>query len=136
MGVDSNGGRVATPFDTAWKFTSKWEGGYSNHPSDPGGSTMYGITQATYTAWLNSQGLPPGDVRDMPKETAQEIAKVRYWDAMGLDDIAERDPQLAIALFDWGFHSGVQNVINRTEGLTTANEVMDARMEFLTQLSN
>lgn len=125
MGNSADG--PVTPFKKAWTFTSKWEGGYSNHPNDPGGSTMYGITQNAYTKWLGFYR----DVREITFEEAEAVAKQDYWDAMGLDDVPEN---LAIALFDWGFHSGTRNVLNRTTGMTTAHEVIEARMQFLTEL--
>lgn len=123
-------------FDRALEFTLKWEGGKVNHPSDPGGKTNLGVTQATFNAHRDAIGQPRDDVFNITREEAAQIAKVRYWDAMGLDDIAGRDESLAIALFDWGFHSGVQNVINRTSGMTSVTEVNDARMDFLASLTN
>lgn len=123
-------------WDVAWRFTSKWEGGYANHPSDPGGSTNFGITQATFNAWRDSIGSPREDVRNITRDEAKQIAKVRYWDAMGLDDVAEVSPAVAVALFDWGFHSGTQNVLNRTSGMTSAEAINTARMDFLASLTN
>lgn len=125
-----------TAFDKAFSFTLKWEGGKVDSIHDPGGRTNLGVTQATFNAWRDSQGQPREDVFNITRQEAAEIAKVRYWDAMGLDDIAARDESLAVALFDWGYHSGVQNVLNRTAGMTTAEQVNTARMEFLTSLSN
>lgn len=127
MGTDSN--EPLTTFDKAWEFTSKWEGGYSNHPNDPGGSTMYGITQRAYTNWLGEYR----DVKEITKEEARAVAKQAYWDYMGLDEVS---PELAIAVFDWGFHSGPDNVLGRVQNMTTAQQVMDARMQFLTELKN
>lgn len=127
-----------TPFDKAFSFTLKWEGGRVENPNDPGGRTNLGVTQATFDSWRDSQGLPREDVFNITKDEAAQIAKIRYWDAMGLDEVAARDEALAIALFDWGYHSGTQNVINRVNaaGAQTAREVNDLRMEFLTSLSN
>lgn len=123
-------------WDVAWRFTSKWEGGYSEHPNDPGGATMYGITQNAFDAWRDSIGSPRDHVKNVSREEAQQIAKQRYWDAMGLDEVSESNPQVAVALFDWGFHSGPTNVLNRTEGLTSAADVNSARMDFLASLKN
>lgn len=123
-----------TAFEEALSFTLKWEGGKADNPNDSGGRTNMGVTQRTFDAHRDAIGQPRDDVFNITKDEAAEIAKVRYWDAMGLDDIAETNPKLAVALFDWGFHSGTQNVINRTAGMTTASEVLDARMQFLTGL--
>ena len=38
-------------FQRCLTVTLKWEGGYSNHPDDPGGPTMRGIIQREYDAW-------------------------------------------------------------------------------------
>ena len=38
-------------FEDALKFVLKWEGGFTNHPKDPGGATNKGITQKVYDAW-------------------------------------------------------------------------------------
>ncbi|WP_152536276.1 glycosyl hydrolase 108 family protein [Mesorhizobium loti] len=36
------------------------EGGYSNHPSDPGGPTMKGVTQRVYDGYRRAGASPPG----------------------------------------------------------------------------
>ena len=38
-------------FERALTFVLRWEGGYVDHPADPGGATNYGVTQRTYDAW-------------------------------------------------------------------------------------
>jgi lysozyme family protein len=50
------------------------EGGYSNDPDDPGGTTKYGITQATLRATGNTQ-----NVRDLTKDQARAIYREFYW---------------------------------------------------------
>ena len=35
-------------FERAMTFVRAAEGGYYNHPNDPGGETMYGITKRDY----------------------------------------------------------------------------------------
>ena len=41
----------------------KYEGGYVDHPKDPGGPTNKGVTQAVYDNWRKSQNLPTQSVR-------------------------------------------------------------------------
>ncbi len=43
-------------FERCLAITLKWEGGYSNHPDDPGGPTMRGIIQREYDAWRRKHG--------------------------------------------------------------------------------
>ena len=54
-------------FDKAFDHTVGKEGGYSNHPSDRGGETMWGITIAVARDYGYS-----GNMREMPVETAKE----------------------------------------------------------------
>ena len=42
-------------FVAALPFVLRWEGGFVNHPKDPGGATNKGITQAVYDNWRRSQ---------------------------------------------------------------------------------
>ncbi len=74
------------------------EGSYSNNPADPGGETMYGITkrvalEAGYT----------GQMRNLPLDTAKDIAKKRYWDLI-LGD--QYDPEIAFQAFDAIYNGG------------------------------
>ncbi len=41
-------------FEACHAITAKWEGGWSNHKADPGGKTMYGVTEAVFHAWLKA----------------------------------------------------------------------------------
>jgi len=66
-----------------------WEGGYVDHPSDPGGATNMGITIHTMKALsldLDKDGdVDKEDVRNVTKEVAMSIYKNRYWDAVEAD---------------------------------------------------
>ncbi len=93
-------------FETALAFVLRWEGGYSDHPQDPGGATNYGITQRTYDAWRKRQGLPTRPVREISMEEVQAIYRDRYWKPLPAR-YAEKDPALALALFDFAVNSGV-----------------------------
>lgn len=50
------------------------EGGYVNHPADPGGETNWGITERVARKWGYK-----GHMRDLPRETAIEIYRQEYW---------------------------------------------------------
>lgn len=73
-------------FDKAQAELLKHEGGYVNHPRDPGGITNLGVTKRTYEEWVGfpvtaaiMRGLTPAKVRT--------LYKTRYWDAVGGDDL-------------------------------------------------
>lgn len=61
-----------------------WEGGYVDHPRDPGGATNMGITIHTLKALdmdLDMDGdVDKDDVKNVTKEVASAIYKLQYWD--------------------------------------------------------
>jgi len=92
---------MTTAFEKAWALTGKAEGGYVDDPNDSGGATNWGVTERVARA----HGYT-GDMRDLPKEKATEIAKKAYWDVMYLDQIAELSEDIALEIFDTGFNAG------------------------------
>lgn len=57
-------------FETAMKFVREAEGGYYNHPNDPGGETQFGLTKRDY---------PLLDIKNLTREQADEIFWQDYW---------------------------------------------------------
>jgi len=53
---------AASNFATCLGKVLKHEGGYVNHPKDPGGATNKGVIQRTYDTWRKSMGLAPRSV--------------------------------------------------------------------------
>lgn len=90
-------------FDRAFEHTVGLEGGYSNHRSDKGGATKYGITEAV----ARENGYA-GDMKELPIETAKSIYKKDYWDKMRLNDIANLSESIATELFDTGVNMGIR----------------------------
>jgi lysozyme family protein len=78
------------------------EGGFVNHPRDPGGATNRGITQATLADW---RGVPvtAEDVRALTEKEAREIYRARYWNAIQGDALPAG---LDLAVFDFAVNSG------------------------------
>jgi lysozyme family protein len=93
----------ASSFDVALARLLAHEGGYSNHPADPGGPTKFGITLADYRRYLKPDGTA-ADVRAMRVEEAKAIYRERYWNALRCDELPAG---LDYAVFDYGVNSGV-----------------------------
>jgi lysozyme family protein len=85
-------------FDDAFAALIGNEGGYSNNPADPGGETMWGITDRVARA----NGYT-GAMKDLPLETAKSIARKVYWDPYQCDAF---DPRVAFQLFDAAYNGG------------------------------
>lgn len=83
------------------------EGGYSDHPDDPGGATMMGITQATLAAWRGAP-VTKADVRSLTRDEAAAIYRARYWNAVRGDDLPVG---LDLAVFDFAVNSGASRAI-------------------------
>ena len=76
---------------------------YTNHPSDPGGPTKYGITLADVRRYLK-RGATANDVRNLTKDAAVRIYKGKYWDALRCDELPSG---LDYTIFDYGVNSGI-----------------------------
>lgn len=90
---------MSDAFNRAWARTAAAEGGYSNHPDDPGGETNHGITARVARA----HGYT-GPMRELGAELAIAIAKAEYWDAIDGDAIAAISEPIALELFDTNFN--------------------------------
>ena len=91
------------------------EGGFVNHPTDPGGATKYGVTQYTLNAYLDRTGADRYDVRFLHKSTAREIYKYMYWDPLGFDAI--QSDTVATVIFDQLINQGVGRVPRRVQSV-------------------
>lgn len=94
---------AAASYAAALEFTLKFEGGYVNHPKDPGGATNYGVTQATYNRHRASKGLGPQAVRKITIAEVREIYRKGYWNAVKGD---LQPAGVDAAVFDFGVNSG------------------------------
>jgi len=74
------------------------EGGFVDHPADPGGATNFGITQRVARA----HGFT-GDMRNLPLGTALSIYKSDYWDPIKADQLPDA---LRFHVFDAAVNSG------------------------------
>lgn len=77
------------------------EQGYVNHPSDRGGPTKNGITEAVARA----HGYT-GSMVDLPLGTARAIYRRRYVTGPGFDRVAEISQRIATELADTGVNMG------------------------------
>lgn len=85
-------------FDQAFDILLGHEGGYADHPSDPGGKTMWGVTERVARA----AGYT-GDMRALPRDLAKAIYRRDYWDAVMADQLPE---SVRFDVFDAAVNSG------------------------------
>lgn len=90
-----------TAFDRLLVELLKNEGGYVDHPNDPGGATNYGITEKVARA----NGFK-GSMRDLTKDDALAIYRREYFEDPGFAQVYEVSPGIAAELFDTGVNMG------------------------------
>lgn len=137
-------------FDTAFTKLLGHEGGYVNHHNDPGGETNWGVTKAVARDFGYT-----GSMRDLPRDAAKRIYRVKYWDAVKADEMpaAVRYP-----LFDAAVNSGVGQAARwlqralgvaddgkigaitiakakQSDGVAVASAMIGQRLQFMTNLS-
>jgi lysozyme family protein len=103
-------------YDEALKRLLVHEGGYTNHPSDPGGPTNFGITIHDYRKYVKPDAAA-ADVRAMRVEEAKAIYKTHYWNAQRCDELPAG---VDYAVFDYGVNSGIgrsKKVLQRVVGV-------------------
>lgn len=90
-------------FDQAYDRLMGHEGGYANHPDDPGGETMWGVTARVARA----AGYT-GPMRDLPRETAKAIYRAQYWAPVKADQLPAA---VRFDVFDGAVNSGVKQSV-------------------------
>jgi lysozyme family protein len=79
------------------------EGGFVDHPRDPGGATNRGITLRTLRDWRGDDSLTADAVRELTEEEAREIYFARFWNPIRADELP---PGVDLAVFDFAVNSG------------------------------
>ena len=73
-------------FDAALKAILYHEGGYVNHPADPGGMTNLGVTKRVWEEWVGHE-VDEKAMRGLTPEMVAPLYKVKYWDKIKGDDL-------------------------------------------------
>ena len=116
-------------YPQALRQVLKYEGGYVDHPKDPGGPTNKGVTQAVYDAWQKKNGLPTQSVRNISDAAVAAIYKQQYWDAISGDDLPSG---VDFAVFDFAVNSGVSRAakyLQAVVGVTQDGQIGPATIQ-------
>lgn len=143
---------MKTNFEMALAYVLEHEGGYVNHPRDPGGATNKGVTQAVYDGYRKMRGRGIQSVKFISEEEVRAIYKFQYWDRVQGDMLPAG---VDYAVFDFAVNSGVgraskylqavvgvqqdgiigaRTVAAVTNPVATINALCDRRMGFLRNL--
>lgn len=86
-------------FNQAVLNTLTWEGGFVDDPSDPGGATNFGITQAD---------MPGRDIRSLTEQDAIAYYSEHYWKPLYSQITSQ---PVASKIFDAGVNDGVGTAV-------------------------
>jgi len=89
-------------FDKCMEMLLAHEGGYVNHPSDPGGMTNLGVTKRTYDEF-NGTDIDEEGMRNLTVEDVMPIYRRNYWERCRCQDLPDG---IDWAVFDWAVNSG------------------------------
>jgi lysozyme family protein len=89
-------------FDRSLAEILKHEGGYVNHPKDPGGMTNLGVTKRVYEEWV---GHPVSEaiMRGLTPQHVRALYKAKYWDVVKGDDLPAG---VDLCVFDFAVNAG------------------------------
>ena len=141
-------------WDACFEMVLKHEGGFVNHPKDPGGMTNLGVTKANWERYLN-RDVSEADMRALTPESVKPFYKAMYWDKIKGDQLPSG---IDYAAYDLAVNSGTSRAskylqeiagviadgvigpksleaIQACDAKETADMICDMRMDFLKGLS-
>ena len=89
-------------FELALELILKHEGGYVNHPRDPGGATNMGITMRTYQHYFGTE-KDVDDLKNIPYSHVHTIYYNGYWKTVRGDELPGG---IDVAVFDMAVNAG------------------------------
>jgi lysozyme family protein len=99
--------------ESALQFVLRWEGGFVDHPNDPGGRTNKGITQKVYDSWRQRQGMASQDVKLISNDEVHAIYAQDYWLPPRCDLLGS---PLDLIQFDTAVNMGVGRAVRFLQG--------------------
>jgi len=89
-------------FEESLAHVLKSEGGYVDHPKDPGGATNLGTTKKVWEEWVGHE-VTKDDIKALTVADVAPLYKARYWDKCRCDDLPHG---VDFAVFDIAINSG------------------------------
>lgn len=93
---------AADNWKRSFELMLKSEGGFVNHPQDPGGMTNLGVTKRVWESWVGRESNEV-EMRSLTPEMVEPLYKRKYWDACRCDELPEG---LDYLVFDFTVNAG------------------------------
>ena len=94
-------------FQTAFDHVIRSEGGYVNHPSDPGGRTNLGVTQKVWEEWAKHP-VTEADMKALTPDVVAPLYQANYWNRIKGDNLPAG---VDYCVFDAAVNSGVSRAV-------------------------
>tara|TARA_R110000868_G_scaffold279866_1_gene539957 strand:+ start:1247 stop:1756 length:510 start_codon:yes stop_codon:yes gene_type:complete len=98
---------MMTNFDDAMVALLKHEGGFVNHPADPGGMTNLGVTKKVWEEWVGHP-VSEEDMRALTREKVSPLYKAKYWNIIQGDKLPHG---VDLCVFDCAVNSGTKRAV-------------------------
>jgi len=103
---------MANNFNECLEIILHHEGGYVNHPKDPGGETNLGVTKRVYEEHGGTK-----DMKDLTVEDVAPIYEKSYWKRVKGDELPSG---LDLCVFDFGVNAGTGRAAKYLQNLVGA----------------
>lgn len=105
-------------FQSALEAVLHHEGGYVNHPADPGGRTNLGVTQRVLAQW-RGHDVTEEDMRALTAADVAPLYKSLYWDRIRGDDLPAG---VDYCVFDCAINSGPGRAVKFLQQVVGADD--------------
>ena len=100
-------------WDGIYERVAPHEGGYVNHPDDPGPETNFGITWPTLREGIRLNLVPPNTtIAGITREQAKLLYKELFWNRIKGDKLPDG---VAFQLLDFAIHSGIETATRKLQ---------------------
>lgn len=109
-----------TRFQQCLRHVLRHEGGYVDHPKDPGGATNFGITRKTLARWRKIYPwwkLSKNEVRHIKMSEVAAVYQSHYWRRCGVHLMPHG---LDHAVFDFAVNSGPNRALKQLQAIVGA----------------
>jgi lysozyme family protein len=121
-------------YSEALKAILKHEGGFVNHPRDPGGMTNLGVTKKVWEEWVKHP-VDEKAMRALTPELVSPMYKKKYWDAVKGDELPDG---LDYLMFDFAINAGPGRAIKTMQkaiGTTPDGAIGPKTMQSLKEMN-
>jgi lysozyme family protein len=141
-------------WEQCFALVLKHEGGFVNHPKDPGGMTNLGVTRTNWELYLDHD-VTEAEMRALTPEIVKPFYKKNYWDRIRGDELPSG---VDYAAYDLAVNSGTgraakylqqiagvtadgvigprsMEAIKKCDAEDTVDEICNMRMDFLKNLN-